>query len=296
MSKVNGAGGFVPTTQLPDDDELRAEVARRTEASRSALPTAHALVDGVEGDPAQLRLQGRRLPGDGIEPPPQYMYARANDASSPDDPDEDEPIDGAPESIVIIQTPEPEPISAIPGPDPLGNTTGGGGGWGGGGGPAVPPGPPIAPPVAPPEPEPVRTGKERPNHSKVQHAPDKQGEMKDPRHSAETGVKPDYTIPKFKDGKVGNTDVTVSLTIQTTYKDLADRDKPSGYGKGGTLGQHEALHHADLEAYIASHPPPQGHFRDGMSQAEYDAEVARFRAALQDYALQAQADTQARTD
>jgi hypothetical protein len=179
-------------------------------------------------------------------------------------------------------------------PDDGVSTTSSSGGAGGGGVPDDPPAPPVETKPADPEPERIDNNR-KDSVTTWERKPDKTvkaEELKNPNHSAETSLNPTYKFPEFKDGRVTNTTTKFNLDIETKYKEgVNPHDPVQPPYRGGTLERHEELHKQDYINYIQTHPLPEPHFREDMTRAEYDAEVARMQQELKDYAARAEAET-----
>jgi hypothetical protein len=251
-----------------------------------------ALDSGYGGVQWRGHLSGAH-PDDGIDPVPSYAYA--NDSTSPDD-----PVSRPGEDIDIKQpgNRNPDPIVPLPGPELNPPSSGSGSGGGGGGG--EPGAGPVdnPPPVTPPPPVEVAKTDHRKETDFTKSRPvDQPGEVKDPNKAAETRLKASVTEqPKFVNGRLTNTPTKVQIEIGTNYRDLNDKSKPSKDTPGKTLGEHEDLHKQDLEDYVSRNPPPESRFREGMTKAEYEAEVVRYQGALDSWCERGLNETHARRD
>jgi hypothetical protein len=210
-------------------------------------------------------------------------------------------IDTPTESVRIVEQappPPPEPPSGgVPMPSLAGNTT---------------TAPPEQPPVQP-EPTPIETqpqaaeetakGERKridPNMERVGQMDDRKGKVADPKAKAQT----DIVWNVKADGRNGT--ATVEIGTQTTYRDPKDKSGTSAYGRGTTeadkkagntsLGFHEQQHRLELERYMTENPPPQPNFREGMSTAENNREVASYKQEKVAYDAKAESATAPKVD
>jgi hypothetical protein len=119
----------------------------------------------------------------------------------------------------------------------------------------------------------------------------------DPSKAAETRLEAKVKEqPKFENGRLTNTPTKVEIEIGTNYRNLAEKDLPSKDTPGKTLGEHEDLHKKVLEDYVSRNPPPESRFHEGMTKAEYDAEVKRYQADLDAWAKRGLEESHKRRD
>jgi hypothetical protein len=140
-----------------------------------------------------------------------------------------------------------------------------------------------------------KQGKPIPVEVEITHGPDVEGTPPtDPKLAAET--RPKWSLPwkvETTGDKVTGGTVKLKIDIETVYKDLNDRTKPSLYGRGTTkedqaagntsLKFHEQQHHVEYEKYMKDNPPPTPKLREGMTKKEAEQEIARYKEEIKEY-------------
>ncbi len=117
---------------------------------------------------------------------------------------------------------------------------------------------------------------------------------------AQTNIDLSWKLPKWtsEKGKVTKIEGSVQLkvTIKTEYGAGAGPESPSAYGKGPTLGHHEASHGLDYLKFMTDNPPPEFEGQEGMTKKQYTKAVKKYTKEAKDYLAKTKQYSQEQTD